>query len=161
MVRGGFLQRPSPYLGLILLAQGPRQLGLAMHLTALFTGQTNGPEIQLALPSGSTPQHQAPDFLLVTELWGVFHIQVNAGERLTVDSFRVRDASGRELAGDILVESTDPMRRLPVHAAMFVLTSDRVACDGRTYTVQFEGKRNGVPFSLTRNLAIAPYLYCG
>lgn len=156
-----FLMHPSPYLGLLVLTQGTRQIGISMHSAFLFTGMTNGPEVQLGYPAGTTPQRQPDNFIVATQLWGAFHIQVNEGETLSVDTFQVRDSIGNEISGDLVTSSTDPRMRVPAHAAMFVPTPDGLACNGGVYSVYFSGKRNGTPFTLTRNLTLTPYLYCG
>jgi hypothetical protein len=143
-----FLEHPSPYLALVALTQGSRQIGLAMHSTSLSTGMINGPELQLGYPSGTTPQRQQNNFLLATQLWGAFHVQINEGEILTVDTFQVIGPTGQDILGDVLTSTNDPLMRVPSHAAMFVPTSSGIACDSSVYTVSFSGKRNGVPFTL-------------
>lgn len=156
-----FMAHPSSYLGLLALTQGARQMGMAMHSTLLFTGMSNGPEIQLGWPSGIPPQRQAAGFHLVTQLWGAFHVQINEGETLTVDAFQVWDALGHEITGDILTSATDPLHHVPTHAVMLVPTSGSLVCDGSVYSVYLTGKRDGVPFTLTRSLPLGPYLHCG
>lgn len=108
-----FVGRPSPYLGLLVLDQSAREVGMAMHSTSLFGGMSNGPEIQLGLPSGTTPQRQGPDFVLVTQLWGAFHVHVNEGELLSVDTFRVADAYNHDIGGTVITNATDPLQRVP------------------------------------------------
>lgn len=153
-----FIFRPTPYLGLQILNQGVRQVGIAMHSTVLFTGMYNGPEIQMAVPSGMTRQRQAAGFVLVARLWGGVHVQINEGETLIHDALHVWDALGNEIAGTVLTAQTDPNHRVPGHALMFLPATGGLNCDGGTYTIHFSGMRNGVPFSVTRSLA--PDQFC-
>ncbi len=155
-----FAGHPSPYLGLLVLDQGARDIGMAMHSTFLFGGMSNGPEIQLGLPSGTTPQHQGSEFTLVAQLWGAFHVQVNEDEVLTVDTFRVADAYNHDIGGTIVTSATDPLQRVPANAAMFV-PANPITCDGSTYFVSFTGKRGGSFFIVTRTITINPYPHCG
>jgi hypothetical protein len=155
-----YQEHPSPYLGLTILSQGARQIGLAMHTTALFTGTFNGPEVQLGFPAGTTPQKQAAGYVMSTHLWGAFHVQINEGETLIVDAFHIWNALGQEVVGDILTNGTDPLRRVPPHAVMLVPSSGSVRCDGSTYSIYLAGKRDGVPFTHTRSLTLTPYLHC-
>lgn len=157
-----FTSRPSPYQGLLALRQGARQIGITMYHTSLFGGMSNGPEIQLGHPAGSTPQRQGPDFLLVAQLWGAIHVHINEGETLTVETFKVLGPSGQEMAGEVLTSANDPRQRVPANAAMFVPTPGWFDCEaGGTYVVNFSGKRGNVPFSLTRGLTLGPYPFCG
>lgn len=155
-----FPEHPSPYLGLTILSQGARQIGLAIHSTFLFGGTQNGPEVQLGFPDGTTLQKQAPGYVMATQLWGAFHVQINEGETLTVDAFHVWNAFGQEIVGNFLTNSTDPLQRVPPHAVMLVPSPGSVRCDGSTYSIYLAGKRDGVPFTYSHNLTLTPYLHC-
>ena len=151
----GYALHPSPYLGLTMLSQGAREIGIAMTDGPLFGAMTNGPVVQLGFPDGIPPQRQAAGFLLVTYLWGAFHIHINEGQTLTVDTFQVRDATDMLVEGQLLTHANDPLHRVPLHAAMLTTPPGREPyCDGSTYTVHFAGKRDGVGFTETRTLTL-------
>lgn len=151
----------GPYLGLIALTQGARDIGISRPIgPSVWNGPYSlRPYVQLGYPQGKTPQRQATGFSLVTALLASFHVQINEGETLSVDAFQVTGATGNQVAGQVLTSSNDPLHRVPANAAMFVPTPI-LGCPNAKFTVHFAGKRDGVPFTLTEEVSVEPTTYC-
>jgi hypothetical protein len=147
-----FVLVPSVYLGLLVLEQGEREIGITVPGCMVFGGQSCGLQIQLGLPAGTAPQQQEDDFVLVTGLWSAIHIQIKEGETLAILGLLVTDADSNFVTGDLMTSSNDPQHRVAAHAAIFV-PSSRPTC-GATYNIDMTGVRQGLVFYDTRRIVM-------
>jgi hypothetical protein len=167
-----FIGVPSAYLGLLVLEQGEREIGITVPL--VFGGQSCdpllqlvlpayppvagmpllscGPHLQLGLPARTAPQQQEDSFLLVTGLWSAIHIQIKEGLALSITHMVVTDTANNIVAGDLITSSNDPQHRVAAHAAIFV-PSFPATC-GATYNVEMWGVRQGLELLDTRSIVM-------
>jgi hypothetical protein len=149
-----YLGVPSRYIGQLVVEQGEREIGIAMTASCLvITGMACGPQIQLGLANGATPQRQADGFLLIAGLWTSLHVQINEGETLEVSSLQLRDTANNAVAGQLLSHANDSTGRIPPHAIVFSPTSGWQC--GAKFTVDIVATRNGTPFSVNREVTWA------
>lgn len=155
---GGSIWAFDPYQGALVLTQGAREMGVSSRGDLFMIPVM--PYVQLGYPAASTPQRQAAGFRLVAWLWGAFHVHVNAGESLAIDAFEVRDAAGHRLTGQTLTAQSDPYRRLPAHATMFIPDAGETLTCGERFTLYFAGRRDGVPFTIDQTVELAEPFCC-